>query len=602
MANFLSLFSFCLAVSLAPTPAFAQEDFWQTFNNPYGGAIHQIVSSPGGDLYAATSDGLFRFSGFLKQWLPTELDESVLEIAWNKANIPFAVSQPSPFFPVNTILTQKTSPEPWTDIGPVDIEIYSIAVNPENHLFIGTSEGVFKTVDGIKWESDNAGFDQLNARDFAVTPEGIVFAATRSGVFARDGTTNTWQPAGLQGLEIRCLAVDTAGQLLGGVNNGIRRSTDLGATWIALENGLTPIAVNSIAAGPGSLMAAGTLAGLYVSTDRGQRWAAANLKLLQITSAAIDTSGHLFAGSPEGIYWSPDTGRTWGQINRGLKPPQVNTLAIDSGGTIFAGTENGLFTSNDAGRSWHENGLSGVEIHEFQIGIADDAVALTWSHGMYRSSDRGRIWIRIRDDANMNGLLLIGGDTILTGSAEPGSILRSTNRGESWQSIQVAPAYVYDIAQTSTGKLLAGTSGKGILFSNDGGTNWQPSSMKNVVVQNLATAADGTIFAGVSESGIFRSTDDGNTWTALGLAYHSIQALVVRPDGSVFVGTDKGFFHSEDGGDSWQQSDSGLKTEEILCLTVGPKGHLYAGTDTGLFRSTRPVETRIDEDETNNDN
>jgi hypothetical protein len=60
-----------------------------------------------------------------------------------------------------------------------------------------------------------------------------------------------------------------------------------------------------------------------------------------IQSFAINSSGNIFAGTVGGVYRSTDNGNNWTQINTGLTSNIVNSLAINSSGNIFAGTLGG---------------------------------------------------------------------------------------------------------------------------------------------------------------------------------------------------------------------------------------------------------------------
>ena len=105
---------------------------------------------------------------------------------------------------------------------------------------------------------------------------------------------NFWQPTkGPYGGDIRSIAVDSPNNLVFAATwgGGIFRSTDNGASWLAIniglgENVVFSLAVNAI----GTVFAGTTGHGLYRSTDHGDTWRASNSGLLDLEVRAIAIS------------------------------------------------------------------------------------------------------------------------------------------------------------------------------------------------------------------------------------------------------------------------------------------------------------------------
>jgi photosystem II stability/assembly factor-like uncharacterized protein len=139
------------------------------------------------------------------------------------------------------------------------------------------------------------------------------------------------------------------------------KSTDGGATWSG--TGLS-VSVNLLAidpANPTTLYAAtggsglGDFRGLFKSTDGGASWLPINNGVAglfdaraSITALVIDphNSNILYAGtSGGGVFKSSDGGANWSRLNDGLANLDVRVLAIAPGSphALYAGTAGGVF-------------------------------------------------------------------------------------------------------------------------------------------------------------------------------------------------------------------------------------------------------------------
>jgi hypothetical protein len=119
----------------------------------------------------------------------------------------------------------------------------------------------------------------------------------------------------------------------------LSRSSDAGATWTTITNGLPS---GWFAGGivtdpktPGRVFALGSYVtgGVYRSDNGGNNWIAtgAGLPDWQVNALAIDpaNSSALYAASAAGgLYRSTDAGTTW-KLMPGLRMPVVNSIAID---------------------------------------------------------------------------------------------------------------------------------------------------------------------------------------------------------------------------------------------------------------------------------
>jgi hypothetical protein len=269
----------------------------------------------------------------------------------------------------------------------------------ESEIFAGTEyDGIFRSTDGGKnWIAVNKGLwltgaeGRVNTRSssdarfgrrvnvllskqgsrgndnlFAGLYSGGVFRTTNSGAswVAVNGGMSEAPPAGVMAPEpraptISALTFSSDYLFAGTYGNGVFLSTNNGASWTEVSNGLPLderfIAVFAFAVTPGSggmesdnLFAGTTNGGVFLTKDDGRYWAATNAGLPNDNVVALATSPttggtNLFAGLlGSGVFLSTDNGKRWTDVNAGLSNRNVFALAV-AGDSLLAGTSGGVW-------------------------------------------------------------------------------------------------------------------------------------------------------------------------------------------------------------------------------------------------------------------
>jgi hypothetical protein len=211
-----------------------------------------------------------------------------------------------------------------------------------------------------------------------------------------------------------------------------------------VNSGLKNMSVEALGKS-GTAIFAGTLfnawssdyGGVYCSTNNGASWTEVNDGLAKEGIKSIVTIGDtIFAGTnTKGIYISTNNGALWNQSNTGLTNTCINDLAV-SNGNIYAGTNIGAFCSTNNGASW--TGDTNFRGQVEAIAAKDDTVfaGTWWDRGIYISTNNGASWTMAGNGlSDINVTALAVHDGAVFAGTENGGIFLSTNNGASWKAV-----------------------------------------------------------------------------------------------------------------------------------------------------------------------
>jgi photosystem II stability/assembly factor-like uncharacterized protein len=352
-------------------------------------------------------------------------------------------------------------------------------------------------------------------------------------------------------------------------------------------------------------------------------------------AVAVAPSAHdvVYAGTIGGIFRSTNAGRTW--TSAGLTGPPSSTaawppslpgataLVVDprSPSTVYA-------TRNDR---WQNGGV-------------------TYTRPLFKTTNGGRSWHTLA----VKGLPVAITPTTLYAAAEGNRLLRTTNGGRSWASADegLPRSYLWTFAYDPShpANVFAAMGPDGLFASEDGGAHWRPLRMgvphSAVTAVAVSPASSQMIVAG-ADTGLMQSLDGGRTWRMLDAAmgghdrdrnYMQVTSLLFDPQDvrTLYASTDcaglfksadggarflpvnsglapkcpwdysvaidpltprtlyaaepqRGMLKSIDGGDRWQLIDDGLNISSVTSVVVDPgrPKTVYAAARTlGLFEST----------------
>lgn len=267
----------------------------------------------------------------------------------------------------------------------------------------------------------------------------VVYAARQSGLYRIDasGEEQNLYQSWLPEQDLPTLAIASAGNvLLAGINGGVARSQDGGASWEAHQFRapaplVTCLALSRNFAEDGCALAGAFEDGVFRSADRGETWRAVNHGLFDHSIYALALSPHfaddgvVYVGTGSGIYRSENGGRLWWDLTMPAGDETVLSLALGESGALYAGCEaHGLLCSSDGGESWEtlletSGAVNGVLV------TAGGVIVAQVDDGALLSRDDGANWSEA-ESANIDCMALDAeGKTPLM--ALPGGRIRQLN-------------------------------------------------------------------------------------------------------------------------------------------------------------------------------
>jgi hypothetical protein len=305
-------------------------------------------------------------------------------------------------------------------------------------LFAGTENGLFQSTDlGSSWSQSQ--FTSATCFAVAGLEYGVLFAATDRGLFMSTNQGGSWtvlsgehtrsvafssngtlySGGGVCGSGVerrlhfgagspmqilghsesdlfRALGVSSAGTVFSDHQNGVKRSTNLGASWTQV----LPGRLESFAVHSNSVVLACASEVLYRSSNDGVSWTAVGPANAYADDIARGPNGVLYLSANGRVYTSNDSGISWsqlgtalpistwfGQVVRELLPASSVSIAAYPA-QLLAGTVDGVYRSNDSGATWAlvQNGLPALPCYTLEKDYQGLLYAGLYKGGIYRTT------------------------------------------------------------------------------------------------------------------------------------------------------------------------------------------------------------------------
>ena len=277
----------------------------------------------------------------------------------------------------------------------------------------------------------------------------VYCASYGGGVFRSTNGGATWAAInqGLPDRQVYTLRMDPTdtGHIYVGTDQGVFHSLDRGSSWTSLNPILAKRNIRAIAFDPTKQDR------LYVATDQGvfigqgQNWKnqSDGLASKDVRAVVASPKGKVYAGTFGGIFTIQMDSSTWIPVNGGLTDRQVRTLAFDpsSPATLYAGTAvGGVFKTTDAGNRWVpiNQGISNKMVLSLAVVPTQPSTIYAGTiGGVFKSLNGGTKWTAVGAEVSLTVTTLAldpaGLDLIYAGSG--GRLYKSINAGKKWTEV-----------------------------------------------------------------------------------------------------------------------------------------------------------------------
>jgi photosystem II stability/assembly factor-like uncharacterized protein len=348
-------------------------------------------------------------------------------------------------------------------------------------VYAGTTEGLYKTMDGGKTFQRMTGPDVI-VNDVFVDPRDpnrVLLATDRSGVLSSRDAGASFAAAndGFSERKVEALLVDSGNpaRLFAGVANdksygGVFVSTDGGASWDHIGEGLDGRDVFALAQAPDGTVLAGTNSGIFAldagAPASGTSWRPRNT--IQNALARNTSAIRKVRRVPKEKQATLEK-----QTRDKARELDGRVYALDlSGDAWLASTSSGLLTSRDQGASWQGGLVMGSDEY-LAVAAHGTTMAAARRDGLVISTDGGLTWMPVAIPASITRIhcTAFSADGTLWLGAREGVYL-SRNLGKSWLWIERLPFrdvndLYYDAALR---KVLASSQASDFVYSIDPAT------------------------------------------------------------------------------------------------------------------------------------
>lgn len=232
----------------------------------------------------------------------------------------------------------------WTHVTGL-VDDVPIVYTSGNNLYVATNDaGIYLSTDGgLNWTDIGlpTGFSTIGPTSFAVG-SGKIFIGEYNGLDLSNDGGLSWTVVPTFSLKhVEDLALNGNNVFAATLGSGVYYSSNLGITWVTVNNGMSATQKVYALKFNGSSLIAGTNAGIFVSTNLGTSWTASNSGLpAGVTVLSIEVSSNLiFIGTKSnGVYYSSDNGTSWTAMNSGLNTNKAISELLANTNKLFAGT------------------------------------------------------------------------------------------------------------------------------------------------------------------------------------------------------------------------------------------------------------------------
>jgi photosystem II stability/assembly factor-like uncharacterized protein len=218
-----------------------------------------------------------------------------------------------------------------------------IAVGPDGSIYVATDgEYMIRSTDnGLSWDQLNYGLPDPKLTSIAVSPNNDVYVSTEKKIFRSTDAGLNWSATAFSTPDaVAVLVVSPQGRILAGTKTGkVLSSVNNGASWMSAGSGLDSSVITRMLSTPSGKIIAGSDSGVYVLDSGSDVWrklsdGLTNPSVLSLTRAL---DGRVYVGTAgTGVFKSS---QTYNIIRSEVKQPSRTDFAVirSSEGLRFTG-------------------------------------------------------------------------------------------------------------------------------------------------------------------------------------------------------------------------------------------------------------------------
>ncbi|MDQ7817813.1 MAG: T9SS type A sorting domain-containing protein [Melioribacteraceae bacterium] len=358
---------------------------WQEINLPYGGKVTALCEDIEGNIFAASSLGIYKSESSEINW------SKIIATSDYSYNCKFFVHSSGIIFCTNYFISFRFDSN-GKNVIKDSLMFLSSFYEFDNKLFATTySNKICISIDTGKTWNDIAELDGYLLQDIYVNKKGRVVCFNFESIFISVDTCKTW----------KVINVDF-------ITNGRFIKCKNGSLFILSE-------YNS-----------------YFSSDEGESWQKFPIPDIVIIDAKIDENDNIYVGSRfSGLFITSDYGKNWTKIGNSFNYLKINSVLYTKNQKIFVGTETlGVCSYEKDNSLWKENNIGlPVNVYKFVV-TPKNTFLLSSGNKLFRSSDSGINWNEIHKSENLLTKIFITGNSVYL--REGKKLYESTDDGISW--------------------------------------------------------------------------------------------------------------------------------------------------------------------------
>lgn len=338
------------------------------------------------------------------------------------------------------------------------------------------------------------------------------------------------------------------------------------------------------------------------------------IKAILQSTQDTDVLYALSGDNPTQVVKSLNSGTTWTAISD-FTGSTVSDMVMTEDGALVAFGYSRTWVSYDGGITWTTHNQTYINFYDAVPHPVNGGEILATGYksdgsptmSLFHSTDHGSTWSDLQLISSGNNSygrcidistgnpdnILVGGYEYSSGNAP--CLFLSTDGGSSFADVTPAAAsgeyYFYGVGihPVNPDTLLAGTL-SGIYRSTDGGSSWTRIQNQYYGYDISFSDVDPNLVLSAGTYGrTYVSTDCGASWTTTYTGIDGDNIKWVETDALnspiAYTGSTIGFFHSSDGGNSWNMQNTGLLLGSVMAMEY-VNGYIFMNMeDLGVFRT-----------------